>query len=171
MNTFQIIYVICLAAVFALRGSSPVAWVLLANLAATLAACLAMDLGWLSRDEATLTMCVIDLASGVVLLSSPGLGRIVALGYAITVPIYSANLIFGVQIGATYALVNVAAIAQVMVALIGQNSDDGGNLRRSADGADPLFLSGGDQGVGQLSLPTVYHLDTADRGGLEGGRK
>jgi len=80
-------------------------------------------------------------------------------------------LIFGVQIGATYALVNVAAIAQVMVALIGQNSDDGGNFRRSADGADPLFLSGGDQGVGQLSLPTVYHLGAADRGGLEGGRK
>lgn len=170
MNTAQIVYVIGLAGVFAFRGPNPAAWVLLANLAATLAACLAMDLGRLDRDAATLTMMIIDLASAAALLSMPGLPRVVAAFYAITIPAYSLNILFGVQIGTTFAIVNAVAFFQLAVAGLGGSGDDPGHRGRSADVADPVLLSGGNHGLDQGAMVLRAEMVSENSGWVNGKR-
>lgn len=137
MNTYQIAYLLALAALTWPawgRQRYAMGW-LWANLAATLAACLAMDLGLMGRDGATVSMLTIDLISGVALSLRPGISRLIAWGYAITVPLYFMNLAFGMAIDATYGFIYIAATAQMGVLVIGCGfgSGGGGLLRRFAD--------------------------------------
>lgn len=118
------------------------------NLLATLAICLAMDLGALERDAATVSMMIADLATGAVLSTKPGAARIIALGYAVTIPIYSINLVFGLPISATFGVVYIAAFAQLGVLAIGSFGGDGGGCRRRRVSFRPsLALSRGNPGV------------------------
>jgi len=63
VNTFQIAYTLWLAGLFAFRGPSRAVWILLANLVATLLACLLLDLGHMDRMGLTVSLMVIDLAA------------------------------------------------------------------------------------------------------------
>lgn len=141
MNTGQIIYALALAGIFAWRGPSFAVWVLLGNMLATLAVCGAMDLQWITRDNATLSMMLTDFASAAVLITKPGISRIIAAGYGVTVPIYSASIIFGATESATFAVVVAIGFLQLMVAGIGSN-DNGlrGRGGRSYVG-HPLLLA------------------------------
>lgn len=147
MNDFQIAYTLILVALtFPAWGRQRYALVCLwANLACTLGACLAMDLGALDRDGATVAMLTIDLSTGVALALRPGISQIIAWGYAITGPIYFLNLIAKVDIGATFAIVYVAAITQLGVLAIGSLGSGGGGLRRRAASVASVEFSGGDQ--------------------------
>jgi hypothetical protein len=115
MNDFQIGYTIALVALtYPAWGRQRYALLWLwFNLVATLAVCLAMDLGAIDREGATVSMLIIDLCAGVGLALRTGVPHLIAWGYAITVPIYFANLIWGKPIDATFALVYIAAIAQM----------------------------------------------------------
>lgn len=147
MNFFQIAYALALVALaYPAWGRQRYAlgW-LVANLVATLAACLAMDLGMIDRDGATVSMSIIDLCAGVGLALRPGIPQLIAWGYAVTVPIYFANLIWGKPIDATFALVYIAAVAQMGVFAIGCGpgfgSGGGGNRGRFASRVS-VVLSG-----------------------------
>ena len=142
MNSFQIAYTLWLAGVFILRGPSRAVWALAANLVVTLLACLMFDLGHIDRIGLTVSLMVIDVASGAALVVAPGLSRIVAVGYAVTVPIYSLNLLFGVQNDTTFAILYTVAAAQLGVVSIG-NGNGGGNIRRRFDVGHSLAVSGG----------------------------
>lgn len=134
MNSYQVAYLLALAALtYPAWGKQRYALgCLWGNLVVTLAACLAMDLGLFSRDDATVSMLIVDLSTGVALALRPGISQIIAWGYAITVPIYFANLVWGNPIDATYALIYIAATAQVGVLAIGviPGSGAGGGRRR-----------------------------------------
>lgn len=86
---------------------------------ATLAACGMYDIGVLDRSGLTLSLLTIDLASGVALALRAGLPRLLAFGYAVTVPIYFANLMFGIDLSATFTVVYVIAGVQVAGLAIG----------------------------------------------------
>ena len=147
MNDFQITYTLILVAL-----SIP-AWsrqkyalvCLWANLVCNLAACLAMDLGALDRDGATVAMLTVDLSTGVALALRPGVSQIIAWGYAITGPIYFLNLVADVAIDATFAIVYVAAITQLGVLAIGSLGSGGGGLRRRAASVASVAFSRGDE--------------------------
>ena len=148
MNEAQIIYAIALAAVFAAHGPTFSAWVLLANMAATLVACLAMDLGALDRTGATMTMMVIDFASGAVLLTKPGQSRLIAMGYAVTVPIYAGTILAGIAESTTFAIVIGIGFCQLVV--VGIGSGGGHGLRRRSGRSDvfsAVSVQGGDYRV------------------------
>jgi hypothetical protein len=136
----QWIYLIALALLFAARGASFPALVFLGNAAATLAVCLAMDLRLLDRTEATLFMMLVDIASFIVMVSSPGLPRLLSIGYAITVPVYAANVFFSLSEGATFAVVITIGVIQIVVAGIGLGGDAGGGHRRPAWLLAPMAL-------------------------------
>ena len=103
-----------------------------ANLAGILAICLAMDLGAIDRDTATVSILLTDLIAGVGLAVRPGVSRIIAWGYAITIPIYFPTLIWGKPIDATFGLVYSVIVAQMGVFAIGclPGSGFGGGGRR-----------------------------------------
>ena len=129
MNIWQESYVAWLAGIFWVRNPNPALWVLLANCAATLAACEAMDLGWLQRapghDDATMAQMLIDFVSLAVLLNWRGLAWVIAAGYAATVPIYSLTLIFGMQTSTTFAIVVGIGYVQLLVASGGSSGGNG----------------------------------------------
>lgn len=170
MNAAQIIYALALALIFAARGPIFPAWVLLANMLATLAACLAMDLGALERDGATLTMMIIDLASGAALMQRPGLSRVVAVGYAATVPLYSLTIVFEVQTDTTFAIVNGIAFIQLAVAGFGSGGNGGGNRRRFCGLPDYLASSFRIDPVGERGMAQDRRHLSANSGGVKGGR-
>ena len=153
MNAAQIIYVAWVALIFIGLGQSFALWVLTANMVATLLACLAMDLGYLDRDGATLSMMVIDFAAGAMLLASPGLPRLIAAGYAANLAFYTANIVFGVSADTTFAVVIAIGFLQLAAVSIGQ---DGGNgVRRDRGPPDvgySLGLSGRIESMGQADL-------------------
>jgi hypothetical protein len=124
----QIAYALILAALsYPAWGRQRFAMVALwCNMLAVLAICLAMDLGAMGRDDATLSMMIADLATGAALATKPGASRIIALGYAITVPIYSVNLVFGMPITATWGIIYIAAFAQLGLLAVGSFGGDGG---------------------------------------------
>ena len=125
MTALQAFYVIWVFGVFALWKPTLTAWVVLANMATTLAVCLAMDLGKASRDQATSLMMVIDLASGTALIFRPGLSRVMGATFGVTALLHTLNLAFGVSIGATFAVVYAVNAVQLGVLAIGS----GGNTR------------------------------------------
>jgi hypothetical protein len=171
MNATQIIYAIALAGVFAFRPGF-VAWWLLANMTATLAACFAMDIGALDRDGATLSIMIIDLATGAFLATRPGLPRIIAAAYVVMVPLYSLTIVLDVQSDTTFAIVNGIAFMQLAVAGIGSSGDSGGGGLRGFDGlSDHLATSFRIDPMGQGGMAMDRHLLSADSRGLTGGRE
>jgi hypothetical protein len=123
------------------------------NMLAILAICLAMDLSAISRDMATVSMMIADLATGAALSLRTGASRVIALGYAVTVPIYSVNLAFGLPISATFGVVYIAAFTQLGVLAIGSfGGDGGGGRRRRAFIRPSLAAPRGNPGVYQGAI-------------------
>ena len=166
MNTGQIIYALALAGVFLWHGPSHAAWVLLANMAATLAACLALDFG-MDRSDATLTMMLIDFVSGAALVFKPGLSRVLAAGYATTVPLYALNILAGLSEGTTFAVVMAVGFIQIMVAAIGGDSNDRGNRGRHSDVGHSLSISVRSSGLGASGMAQTAAMLSQDRRGLK----
>lgn len=123
MSTPQIIYATWLALLFVSGKHRFTVLVVTANMVAILAACGLMDIGAVDRDRATGLMMVADVATGATLAWRAGVSRVVAWGYAATVPLYSASLIFGYSEIATSALVYVVAYAQLGIISVGKPSD------------------------------------------------
>lgn len=158
MNGFQITYTLALLALaYPAWGRQRFALICLAgNLAAMLLACLAMDLGALGHSDARLTMMIIDLATGVALASHHGLPRVIAAGYALTVPLY-VPLINGLftRGEADFTVVYCVSALQIMALSFGTlgNNSGGGKRRRFVSGRGSLALSKGDHRLlpGQVS--------------------
>lgn len=132
MNDQQVAYLIALLALtYPAWGRQRYALLALwGNLLAMLGACLAMDLDLLDRIQATKAMLTIDLWTGTIMALRPGLSRIIAMGYAISVQLYFVNLVFGVQISTAFAIIYVVAFAQLAVLGIGTlGGNSGGGLR------------------------------------------
>lgn len=149
MNGFQIAYSLALLALaYPAWGRQRYAWsCLAANLAATLAICLAMDIGAMGATDARTAMMIADLATGVALAMRPGLPRVIAAGYALTVPLY-VPLINGIFTRGTADFtviysVTVLQIAALAIGTLGDNSG-GGPRRRFLSGGFPVALSTGD---------------------------
>lgn len=162
MSGNQIAYALILAALsYPAWGRQRFALLALwGNMLAILAICLAMDLGALDRDMATVSMMIADLATGAALSIKPGSARVIALGYAITVPIYSANLAFGLPISATFGVVYIAAFAQLGVLAVGSfGGDGGGNSRRRVSLRPALAVQGGNTGLYQGAISRLASKD------------
>jgi hypothetical protein len=138
MSDAQIIYLAWLVAVFVIRPPCFAVWVVCANALGILAVCGLMDLGAVDRSDATLFMMLVDLVSGVVLATRGGLSRVIAWGYALNVAIYSLNIVLGISLNATFALVYLIGLAQLGMLTIGPRGDNGSRNRRGR-GAAPLF--------------------------------
>lgn len=125
MNSPQIIYLACLAAVFVIRRPCFAVLVVCANAIATLAICGLMDIGALDRPNAMLFMMLVDLVSGVALATRSGLARVIAWGYATNVMLYSLNIILSLSPDTTFALVYVIGFAQIGMLTIGPRGGNG----------------------------------------------
>jgi hypothetical protein len=136
VNGYQIVYSLALVALTfpAWDRQRPALALLWANLLATLFVCWLMDIGILSRGDATVSMLLIDLCTGVALSIKGGLCRIIAWGYAITVPIYFLSIVGSAQIDTTFAIVYIAATTQLGALAIGSLGNGGGGLRGWASG-------------------------------------
>jgi len=104
----------CRATVIAMAG----------NLAATLAALLAWDMGLLTASGSIITIMVIDLTCAAYLAFS---APIVAGAFAIMVPIYAVGLIAELPRATTFGIVSVLAYGQIAAILGGYGG--GGGLR------------------------------------------
>jgi hypothetical protein len=164
MSGNQIVYAVILSAL-TIPAWGRQRYALLAlwcNLVAILAICLAMDIGALDRSTTTLSIMIADLATGALLATSAGLPRVIALGYAITVPLYAINLVFGVPINTTFAIIYIAAFAQLGVLAIGSiGGDGGGNRRGRVSYRHPMALSVGNTGLYQ---GPIFGFTSEDRG-------
>ena len=166
MSGPQIAYAVALVALFAWRGPSFTAWVLLGNMGAALAGCYAMDLGVIGRTDTTLAMMLIDFVSASLLLTQPGMPRVIAAGYAVTIPLYALNVVFGVSESTTFALVIGLGFVQLVVAGIGAGGDDRGNRSRRDDVAGPVSVSGRNYGMVSGGFAQVAGLLSQDHRGL-----
>jgi hypothetical protein len=129
MTDAQIIYAVIVALLWVLKADRFVMAWLTANLGAMLLAAGLMDLGVLSRDGATATMMIIDLATGIGLSFGKGTARLIALGYAVTIPIYSLEMAFGVSTTTTVGITLVVAFVQLGVVGLGHFSGGSGGSR------------------------------------------
>ncbi|MGL6208715.1 MAG: hypothetical protein ACRC14_02655 [Paracoccaceae bacterium] len=149
MNGFQVAYLLAMLILTSLawrRQRYALGWLWL-NLIAMLAAAGAMDMGWLDRSTATLTMMLVDFGTGVGLAMRPGLPRLIAWGYAVTIPIYAMNVAFGVPLGATWGMIYLIAVAQLGVLAGGSLGNGGSGRRRRASGGLSMALPGRDKGI------------------------
>lgn len=150
MNFYQVAYTLALLALaYPAWGRQRYAWsCLAANLAATLAICLAMDIGAMGATDARTAMMIADLAIGVALAMRPGLPRVIASGYALTVPLY-VPLINGIFTRgvADFTVVYWVSALQIMALAFGTlgNNSGGGPRRRFVSGRVPMALSKGDR--------------------------
>jgi hypothetical protein len=85
----------------------------------------------LHRDNAIAAMLVTDLGAAAALITRPGLPRLVALGYAVTVPVYAADLLLHIPSGTTWGILIPVAFAQLGVVGFGGSGGIGGTNRRS----------------------------------------
>ena len=126
MNTFQIIYLMALAGVFATCKPRFAAWVVLANAAATLAVCGAMDLGL--TDGGLLWFLLIDSATAAALFTRRGFHVVLGAAFVVSALIHVLNLWGGIPRDTTFAIVYALNVAQIGVLWGG--SVGGGGLRR-----------------------------------------
>ncbi|MGL5011819.1 MAG: hypothetical protein ACRC6I_18230 [Paracoccaceae bacterium] len=136
MSDFQTAYLLALLILTPMawrRQGYALGW-LWFNMLAMLAAAGAMDMGWIERTGATLTMMLIDFGTGVGLAMRPGLPRLLAWLYAITIPVYAANVVFGLSLSDTWAIVYIVAVVQLGMLGIGSYGSGGGNGRRRSSG-------------------------------------
>lgn len=148
MNQFQIAYSLALLiiAVPAWKRQRYAFACLVGNLVAMLALSLALDLG-LNGSTARLGMMTVDLVSGVALAVRPGLPRVIAAGYALTVPLY-APMINGLftRGNADFTLVYAVAALQIGALVIGSlDSSSGGLRRRLSSGRLSMAAQKGDR--------------------------
>ena len=141
------IYAAIIALLWLLKAERHVMTWLTINLFAMLGVAGAMDLGYVDRENATVLMMLVDLGTGAALAFGPGLSKLVAVGYAITVPLYSLELIFGVSVNTTVAIVLAVAFAQLGVVGFGTFGGGGGrrNRNRRARSHRPLVIPTGNQ--------------------------
>ena len=167
MNTFQIIYSLALLALAYPAGGRhrQVVLLLLANLLATLGACLAMDLDAIPATDARLLMMQIDLITGVALAMRPGLARVIAVGYMVNVFLYRPLIDDGftrndLALTVIY-VVNALQIGALAFGTFGDHSG-GGKRRRFASRRIPLALSLGGDAVlpGHVSAHSGEGLET-----------
>ena len=150
MNFFQASYLVALVALtYPAWGSQRyVLLCLVWNLVAMLAASSAMDLGVLSPADARISMMIVDLVTGVALAMRPGLARVIAAGYALTVPLY-VPLISGffTRGDADFTIVYIVSALQIGALAFGTFGDHsgGGKRRGLSPRRVPLAISlGGD---------------------------
>ena len=96
------------------------------NLAAFLAVCHLMDIGFLDRGETTLWFAVIDMATAAALVIKPGLPRVVAAGFAVTITTYAVSVPFGAPTDTTFAIVWAILVLQLGVVAFGSSGNHGG---------------------------------------------
>lgn len=158
MNGFQVAY---LAALVALtypawdrqRHALGLLW---ANLVVTLGVCLLMDLGIMSRGSATVSMLIVDLATGAALSLGRGVSPVIAWGYAVTVPLYFLAILGVAQIDTTYGLVYIAATAQLGVLAVGSLGNGGGGNRRRLIGRFALGAPARHGAVYQSAISRIF---------------
>lgn len=108
-------------------GNRYVCAVLWANFIAILAACLAADLAMIDANSRFGYFLVIDLCAGAALVVRPGMGRVVSIGYAFTVPLYLLIISgFLTQDDAPVALICFQAAIQLGVLGLGSFGGNGG---------------------------------------------
>lgn len=165
MNFFQASYLVALVALtYPAWTRQRFALIFLwGNLAAMLAFSLAMDIGALSPADARVSMMIVDLVTGVALAMRPGLARVIAAGYALTVPLY-VPLISGffTRGDADFTIVYCVSALQIMALAFGTlgNNSGGGKRRRFVSGRGSLALSKGDR---RLLPGTISRLAGEDR--------
>lgn len=160
----QAAYALGLAVLFYWRGPSITAWVLLADFIAILAIAGAMDMEWLDRKQATLSMLVVWVVSTAILATMP-LKILAALG-AVAVGAFIAAIRFDVQTSTTSAIVNAVAFIMLAVALYGLGGDSGGGGRLAVDRPLSVGLPPRDIGMGQAGVAQRADLLSPDRRGL-----
>ena len=145
MNLFQASYLVALVALtHPAWGSQRYALACLwGNLVAMLGASLAMDLGALDRGDASIVMMLIDLSAGVALAMRPGLSRIIAVGYAVTIPLYVPMISgFFTRMAEPFTLIYAVSVAQIVVFGLGSlGGNGGGGGRRLPSHKVPLAIS------------------------------
>lgn len=154
MNQYQVAYSLALLALsIPSWGRQRYALVCLAgNLVAMLAVCLAMDMG-LDKDTSRLSMMIVDLATGVALAMRPGLARIIAAGYAVTVLLY-VPVIEGVftRDEAWFAIIYAVSTTQIVGLGLGTfGSNGGGGSRRRF--VNPVSMAIPHRGVAMAGGP------------------
>jgi len=121
-----------------------------ASMLAMFAVCLAMDLGLFGETaeanklNSYLWMMIVDLTTGVIMVLRAGLSRVIAAGYAVTVPLYI-MMFSGLFTRAedAFTVINVMATLQVLVLCLGSlDNHSGGGGRRRAFVRLPLALPG-----------------------------
>lgn len=165
MNSFQVGYTLALVALtYPAWGRQRHALGLLwANLLTTLGVCLLMDLGLMGRGTATVSMLLIDLCTGVALSLGNGLSRLIAWGYAITVPIYFIAILGVAEIDTTFAIVYIAATAQLGMLAIGSLGNGGGGNRRRASGRFAMGLPPRDAPVYSRAISRTSARDGVEK--------
>jgi hypothetical protein len=154
MNQFQQAYTVILLAMtlMAWRRQGYVLTCLWASLLATLAVCLAMDMG-LDKDTSRLSMMIVDLTTGVALAMRPGLARIIAAGYAVTVPLYVPAISGLFTRGdENFTVIYIVAALQLGALAVGTfGSNGGGGSRRRF--ANPVSMAIPQRGAAMAGGP------------------
>ena len=164
----QIIYGLWLIALGYCKAPKAAFVPLVCNFIATLAVCGAMDLSWLDRPSATAWMMIIDFTTGVWLVSRPGLPRIVAMFYAVTLPIYAAVLFLALPLVVGFGVINVIAFVQLGVVTIDTVTGGGaGGGKRSRKRILGYRLAE-QNGTSSVSQRNVAGNTAAGIGGLDG---
>jgi hypothetical protein len=112
-------------------------------------------------------MMLIDFVSGAALVFKTGLSRVIAVGYATTVPLYALNILAGLSEGTTFAVVMAVGFIQLAVAAIGGDSNDRGNRGRRSDVGHSLSISVRSSGLGAGGMAQTAALLSQDRRGLK----
>lgn len=168
VNLWQAAYAVGLVALFGLRGTSLVAWVLLADFIVILAIMGAMDFGWLIRedgnDQVTTSVLVVWCVTAAIFATQPGLGWVLAVLSAFGIPVFAATLFWGVQVSTTSAIANTVALVQLAVAGFGSSGDDSGDGRRVPSGQVSMEVSGRPGGMVTGGVAQGAALLSANRG-------
>jgi hypothetical protein len=108
-----------------------------------------MDLSWLDDTSARLWMMQVDLVTGVALAMRPGISRVIAAGYALTVPLYFpqiSGLFTRAEPDFTVVyIVNVLQIGALFIGTLGGHGGGGGNRRVAW--RIPMAAQGGNRGI------------------------
>ena len=138
ISPWQMAYAIGLVVLFGRRGPTLIAWVLLADFLIILGIMAAMDFGLLVReqgnDQVTASVLVVWCVTAAIMVTQPGLGRVLAVLSVLGITAFSATLFWGVQVSTTSAIVNTVALFQLAVACFGSSGDDSGDGRRVSSG-------------------------------------
>lgn len=165
---WQIAYGLCLMGLW--FGNAPRAALvpLSCNFIATLAVCGAMDMGWIGRETSTGAMMIMDFATGVYMVRWPGLPRVVAMFYAVTLPLYAGILFFSLPQVACFGVITAMAFLQLGVVAsdgFSGGGTGGGKRGRKRVLGYRLAKSPGSASVAQRAVECDQ---AALRGGLDG---